>query len=218
MEFGATYPYEGPSPHELTKDRGAAALAGYKGSFGTDLDGLAVEAQLEALPSHGRRPGAEFPHWKQLFIRQNRDFYEANREWIDPWLPKLANFPSSFQKFEWNAQGEERTIWKSVIQLRASGVRVKRPTTAPSLIAMTDTQVPIIAWERRYMTPEECGRLQSLESIKLPEQSGRAFRALGNAVNARVVEEILAQLIRVPGISDDSSVVGQSEQMELLAS
>src|SRR5713101_2195627 len=70
------------------------------------------------------------------------------RERIDPWLPQILPFPASHQKFEWNCKGEKRDIWQFVIQFRASGVRVKRPTTAPSLVAMCTTQIPIIAWER----------------------------------------------------------------------
>lgn len=195
MEFGADYPYEDETPFALATELGSRGLAEFSGSFGTALYGLSVEEQMSALPSHARRPVFKFPKWKVDFIRQNRAFYEEHKSWIDPWLPQIQGFSSSFQKFEWNAKGENKTIWEFVIQMRASGVRVKRPTTAPSLVAMTDTQVPIIAWERRYMTPRECARLQSLDHIQLPDSRADAYKALGNAVNAKVVEKIAASLL-----------------------
>jgi len=194
MEWGANYPYEEATPHALLEERGSIALDPYLGSFGAPLAGRKLTEQMELLPSHARRRDYHFPKWKVDFIRQNRDFYAANREWIDPWLPKIQAFSSSFQKFEWNAKGEQKSIWNFVIQFRASGVRVKRPNTAPSLVAMTDTQVPIIGWERRYMSPRECARLQSLGEIKLPERAGAAYKALGNAVNAEVAATIARAL------------------------
>jgi DNA (cytosine-5)-methyltransferase 1 len=83
-----------------------------------------------------------------------------------------------------------------VIQFRASGVRVKRPTTAPSLIAMTTTQVPIIAWEKRYMTVRECARLQCMDELEhFPTVPTRAFKALGNGVNTYLIELIAKALM-----------------------
>ena len=197
MEWGATYPFENATPYALKERMGMDGLKGFRGSHGVMVGHLrSLDERWAALPSYARTTDTTFPKWKQNFIRQNREFYLSNKAWIDPWLPKILAFPSSLQKLEWNVKGGARNIWDYVIQFRASGVRVKRRTTAPSLIAMTDTQVPIIAWQKRYMTPRECARLQSLDSLReLPRSTTKAFAALGNAVNSNVVEMVAGALL-----------------------
>ncbi|CAH0123312.1 DNA (cytosine-5-)-methyltransferase [Microbacterium sp. Bi121] len=215
MEFGADYPYgdEG-TPPAIWAERGPGDLGAYRGSFGSSLAGLSRDDQFEHLPSYARRDGDfSFPGWKQAFIRQNRQFFWANRVWLVDWMNEWRpwEFPQSLQKFEWNVQGGERRIDDYVLQVRASGIRVKRTTTAPSLIAMTHTQVPIlgknIVGVRRYMTPRECAKLQSLGDLGLPESDLAAYKALGNAVNARVVRAIAEPLVANLTNSSDGVVV-----------
>ncbi len=192
MEFGATYPFEESFPHGLS----AKQLGRYKGNFGCNLDGYAKDEQLKRLPSYARTE-AEFPEWKKNFIKQNRDFYSRNKKFVGNAVKKIAKFEfQSWQKLEWNVGREKGRILDNLIQFRASGVRVKRADFFPSLVC-TQTQVPIVGWEGRYLSKQECLGLQSLDGIELPEIYNAAFRALGNAVNATIVKMIAKRLVRI---------------------
>lgn len=206
MEFGATYPFEDEYPEMMTVRK----LSKYKGVFGISLKCMTRKEIRENLPSYARVT-KKFPEWKKNYIRKNRQFYLENKKHIDKVVKKISKLPSqSWQKLEWNVGDSERNIYNYLLQFRASGIRVKQANFFPSLVC-TNTQKPIIGWEKRYISQNEGLKLQSLEGIKLPENDNAAFRALGNAVNAHIVELIAKELIKE--INPKKQINGHSHEL-----
>ena len=204
-EFGATYPFENEAPRKI----GYKKLQSYKGTFGATLKNKSKEKIFnDLLPPYAtysrsrnelKEESYEFPTWKKNFIKINREFYEDNKDWINPWLTKykkskiLMLQEPTHRKFEWNCHGEKHTLDDKLISFRGSGIRVKRMNAAPTLIHASITQVPYIPKLKRYLSLEECLALQGLREItnKINHNSWeKSYSAIGNAVNADVVEKI----------------------------
>lgn len=212
MEFGATYPYEETTPYAL----GSKKLKKYKGSFGADLSKLKDNEVFGFIPPYShysnRKTEKEsnkykFPQWKINFIKKTRTFYQENKSWIDKWkkenLKKDVFQLASFQKLEWNCHGDELNFKDKLISFRSSGVRIKRIDNSPTLVNLSSSGLPYIFSKNRYLTLEECFHLQGLHEKKFHklldqnyieslnrETSEFIFRALGNAVNADVIQKI----------------------------
>ena len=141
----------------------------------------------------------ELAKWRQDYMIKNRPLYEKYKKHWDAWYSKhetVLNKRKIYCKLEWQA-GKKKvndSIWNYFIQLRQSGIRVKRSKFFPTLVAIVQT--PIYGKEKRYITPRECARLQSFpESFKLHPNDQKAYKQLGNAVNVEVVKKIISMTL-----------------------
>lgn len=192
-EIDATYPYIDYTPYKASLKELKQSLNGHIQS-----ETLSRNELICLLPSYARTEVGKFPVWKVEFIRRNREWFQKYREYFpQEWVEKLWHFPSSYRKLEWNCQGEDRDLWRYVLQFRPSGLRVKRYTSSPSLVAMTSTQIPILGPEKRFLTRVEGLRLQGFpDDHNLPISRDKAFQALGNAVHVDVVEAIVRNFVK----------------------
>jgi DNA (cytosine-5)-methyltransferase 1 len=137
------------------------------------------------------------PDWKKNFLTKNSEFYTTHQKEIDRWLKKwnnLEGFPPSRRKFEWQAQ-DAKDLWNTVLHFRPSGIRAKKPTYVPALVAMTQTSV--LASHKRRLSVREAARLQGFpdwfDFVDQPDSV--SYKQLGNAVNVGVIFNVLKALV-----------------------
>jgi DNA (cytosine-5)-methyltransferase 1 len=190
-ELDAMYPFQKASPWAIPP-----------GELGQCFDPpfpkyTRKEELMKHLPSYAREEVDAFRHWKIRYIQQNREWWEEVTPYLsNAWKSKLRDFPPSLRKLEWNVKGEARDLWSHVLQFRPSGLRVKRYSSSPALVAMTSTQIPILGPEKRFLTRVEGRRLQGFpDGHNLPVSRVGAFKALGNAVHVGVVEKLAKRLV-----------------------
>ena len=220
MEFDADYDYEDIAPFKQTKKQ----LKGHKGKLGWEINGPSKEDCLRQLPIYAQTDTADqFPEWKIRYIRQNREFWTENSDWLCTWIEYIKDWDNSHQKLEWNCRGNnDGDLKHKIIQFRASGIRVKLPTFSPAL-NLVGTQVPILPWIElpkeciptysneeleqygltqddirfgRYLSTKEAAALQGMGKLKFGHLSRtRIYEALGNAVNVDIVTIIAKKLL-----------------------
>lgn len=141
------------------------------------------------------------PDWKIDFLKKNSAFYIANKKAITDWRkrnPEISRLQTSYRKFEWQA-GSTDSIWRTAIQFRPSGIRVKNPDYLPALVAMNQTSV--IGSRKRAITVREAARLQTFPESFIfdPQPESLSYKQLGNAVSVGVVRHIFSEFLKLTG-------------------
>jgi DNA (cytosine-5)-methyltransferase 1 len=139
------------------------------------------------------------PEWKAKFLTQNREFYREHIAFLGPWLARARatpKFVGAKSKFEWQAGAfqTDDSLWRLLFQFRPSGIRVKRATYSPALVALA--QIVYVGEKRRKLCPREVARLQSFpDSFKLPPAAAVAYKQFGNSVNVEVIKYAMRHIL-----------------------
>ena len=146
---------------------------------------------------------SQLASWKQDYITKNKPLYNKYKEKWDEWYDSnggLLKKREIYGKLEWQTgkKQPDDSIFNHFIQLRQSGIRVKKNKYFPTLVAIVQT--PIYAKERRYITPRECARLQSFpDSFQMHTTDQVAYKQFGNAVNVVVVHFAISNTLKAYG-------------------
>lgn len=157
-----------------------------------------VKCDLPGCPIYGeylcdpiREDLSSMPQWKQVYVTKNHAFYLKHKDFIDGWLERAKSvemYQNTRRHLEWQTyRAKDESMWNHIMQFRQSGLRVKRSTYFPALVAIVQTS--IVAKRKRYLVPRECARMQNFpESFKMNPDDHIAYKQFGNSVNVKVVE------------------------------
>ena len=136
-----------------------------------------------------------YSKWKQDYINSNKKIIDKYKDKWDSWYKKHKDILQKreiYGKLEWQTGliKPNDSIFNYFIQIRQSGIRVKKAEYFPTLVAIS--QIPIYGKEKRYITPRECARLQSFpEDFIMSENDNVSYKQFGNAVNVDNVETVI---------------------------
>jgi DNA (cytosine-5)-methyltransferase 1 len=140
------------------------------------------------------------PKWKQDYMKKNKRILNKYQDIIDIWYSKYKPILSKreiYGKLEWQtgAIKENESIYNHLIQIRQSGIRVKKAKYFPTLVAIS--QIPIYGKYKRYITPRECARLQSFpEHFLLDENDKVVYKQMGNSVNVHIASIVIHSTLK----------------------
>lgn len=138
--------------------------------------------------------------WRKDYMEKNQRLITKYRNKFDEWYKKHKTIllrREIYGKLEWQVGRikPNDSIFNYFIQMRQSGIRVKKAEYFPTLVAMA--QIPIYGKQMRRITPRECARLQSFpESFILDESDQVNYKQFGNSVNVDNVKFIIENTLK----------------------
>jgi len=137
----------------------------------------------------------KLPLWKKDYMTKNKPLLDKYRLIVESWYKKHYDVLSKreiYGKLEWQVGKvkENDDIYNYFIQIRQSGIRVKKTKYFPTLVAIS--QIPIYGKTKSYISPRQCARLQSFpETFLLDNNDKVVYKQMGNSVNVFNVSMVI---------------------------
>ena len=142
---------------------------------------------------------SEMKLWRINYIKNMKKIYFQNKKFIDKWKKdfEVDKWSKRERKLEWQAGINNYDMENAYLQLRQSGLRFKKNNNIfPALVAMVQTSLIFRNNKWRYLSLDEVRRLQSFPSnYKYINNTQECYKQFGNAVNVKVISEILKVLL-----------------------
>ena len=139
-------------------------------------------------------------NWRKEYMIKNKRLIDKYRDIFREWYNKhkmLLSKREIYGKLEWQVGKVKKndSIFNYFIQIRQSGIRVKKAKYFPTLVAIS--QIPIYGKEKRYITPRECARLQSFpDTYILSKNDKHSYKQFGNSVNVTNVTTVIESTLK----------------------
>jgi DNA (cytosine-5)-methyltransferase 1 len=149
----------------------------------------------EAYKTYTTKEFNDLPTWKRDYITKNKPLIKKYEKQFREWYEKhssLLDKREIYARLDWQTGviKPDDSIFNHFIQVRQSGIRVKKSEYFPTLVAIS--QIPIYGKEKRYITPRECARLQSFpEDFKLSPHDKITYKQMGNSINVDNVYTVI---------------------------
>jgi len=149
----------------------------------------------DAFKTYTEEEFRELPAWRQDYVTKNKPLIKKYKSQFETWFKKhteVLNKREIYAQLDWQTGliKKDDSIFNHFIQIRQSGIRVRKAQYFPTLVAIS--QIPIYGKEKRYITPRECARLQSFpEDFKLSQNDKISYKQMGNSVNVDNVHTVM---------------------------
>jgi len=139
--------------------------------------------------------------WKQDYMSKNLPLitkYQAEFDEMYANYHEILTKRVIYGQLDWQTGKirENESIFNHFIQIRQSGIRVKKAEYFPTLVAIS--QIPIYGKEKRYITPRECARLQGFPEDYIIDPNDKiSYKQFGNSVCVDNVRNVIESCLNL---------------------